>query len=166
MNSAFAQIFKAIQARIQQQVPAIKYIDQDLGQLTQQRPPVSWPCALIDMDDFSYSCLSDNTQCATGTVTISLGWATHSGSAYNTPTEVTAQSLAYYELEWQLNKALHGWRPGAAFGSLARVAAATRKKTGGCRVRELCYSLAFEDYSTKPEINLTAAGADITIMID
>ena len=33
MNSPFANIFLALQAYIQANVPAIKYIDQDLGQL-------------------------------------------------------------------------------------------------------------------------------------
>lgn len=41
------EIFKAFQARIAAQVPAIKYTDFDLGQLEVENPPVSFPCSLL-----------------------------------------------------------------------------------------------------------------------
>ena len=41
-------IFLAIQDRLSE-IPALKYIDKDWGQLRFENPPVKFPCALIDM---------------------------------------------------------------------------------------------------------------------
>lgn len=49
MTSPFATLLTALQARIQDKVTAIRYIDQDLGQLQDEmRPAISFPAALID----------------------------------------------------------------------------------------------------------------------
>ena len=151
MNSPFANIFLSLQAHIQSSVTAITYIDQDLGQLkTSTRPPVSWPCLLIDFEDFDFENLSENVQIAKGTVTLRLGFATYSNSSQATPTAYLQQSISYYDIEWALHKAIQGWAPGDCFGSLIRTSATTQKRTDNYRVRELRYSIAFEDYSTKP----------------
>ena len=86
MNAPFANIFLAIQQRIAATVPAITYIDQDLGQLNSNgRPPVSWPCALIDFENFRFENLGENVQTAEGLVVLRLGFAPHSNSSQATP---------------------------------------------------------------------------------
>ncbi len=150
MNSPFANIFIAIQQRIKAQLPDIKYVDQDLGQLkTGSRPPVSWPCVLIDFEDFSYNNLGENVQTASGTVVLRLGFAPHSNSSQAMPDSYLRQSINYYDLEWSLHKLMQGWAPGTDYGHLCRVSATTQKRTDSYRVREIRYSIAFEDYSTK-----------------
>ena len=46
------QIFSAVQSRLQQKVSELKWIDFDFGQLDayELRPPVQFPCALIDIE--------------------------------------------------------------------------------------------------------------------
>lgn len=150
MNSPFANIFLSLQAHIQSTVTAIAYIDQDLGQLkTSTRPPVSWPCVLIDFEDFDFENLSTNVQTATGTVKLLLGFAPYSNSSQATPIAYLQQAIGYYDLEWMLHKAIQGWAPGDCFGHLIRTSATTQKRSDSYRVRELRYSIAFEDYSTK-----------------
>ena len=150
MDSPFANIFLSIEQRINDQVSAIKYIDQDLGQLKSNiRPPVSWPCVLIDFEDFNFENLCENVQTAKGTVILRLGFAPHSNSSQLTPPPYIQQAIGYYDLEWTLHKAIQGWAPGNDFGSLIRTSATTQKRTDNYRVRELRYSIAFEDYSTK-----------------
>lgn len=150
MNSPFANIFLAIQQRIQAEVTDVAYINQDLGQLrTNTRPPVSWPCVLIDFEDFDFGNLGENVQTAKGTIVLRLGFAAHSNSSQTTPTTYLQQAISYYDIEWLLHKAMQGWSPGTDFGSLARISAGTQKRSDTYRVRELRYSLAFEDYSTK-----------------
>lgn len=150
MNSPFANIFVAVQQYVQAQVPGIAYIDQDLGQLkTSSRPPVQWPCLLIDFEDFTFENLGENVQTAKGTVVLRLGFAPHSNSSQVTPSQYQQQALQYYDIEWALHKAIQGWSPGTDFGSLIRTATTTQKRSDSYRVRELRYSLAFEDFSTK-----------------
>jgi hypothetical protein len=163
MNSPFANIFLSLQQHIRASVSAIAYIDQDLGQLkTSIRPPVSWPCALIDFEEFSFENLSENVQTAKGIVKVLLGFAPYSSSSQATPSAYLQQAISYYDLEWALHKALQGWAPGDDFGSLIRISAATQKRADNYRVRELCYSIAFEDYSTKTQQQYATPALNVT----
>ena len=149
MNAPFANIFLSIQNRIKTNAPAIKHIDQDLGQLKNTRPPVSWPCVLIDFEDFNFEDLSENVQLSNGTVVIRLGFAPHSNTSAITPTPFAELALNYYDIEWQLHQLMQGWRPLNNVGRLCRISATTQKRNDTYRVREIRYSIAFEDYSTK-----------------
>jgi hypothetical protein len=150
MNSPFANIFLAIQQRIKDNISAINYIDQDLGQLkSASRPPVSWPCVLVDFEDFSFESLGENVQTAKGTVVLRLGFAPYSKSSQATPSLYLQKAVAYYDIEWDLHKVLQGWAPGTDYGCLIRTAASTQKSGDNYRIRELKYSIAFEDYSAK-----------------
>ena len=157
MHAPFANLFIALQNRISRNISAITYIDQDLGQLSaKSRPPVSWPCLLIDFEDFRFKDLSEHVQTAKGTVVLRLGFAPYSATAAATPLHYREQSLSYYDIEWDVNKALQGWSPdGDEFGSLMRISATTQPRTDGYRVRELRYKIAFDDYSAKVQ-HLTA----------
>src|SRR4051812_20122071 len=120
MNSPFANLFLALQKQIAKSYPDIAYIDQDLGQLNaKSRPPVSWPCVLIDFEHFRFKDLSENVQTAKGTVVLRLGFAPHSNSSLKTPVDYKQQAISYYDLEWGLHKAIQGWSPsGNEYGSL------------------------------------------------
>jgi len=151
MNSPFANIFLALQQRIQTEVSSITYIDQDLGQLKPNtRPPVSWPCVLIDFEDFNFDNMGDNVQVANGIVVLRLGFAPYSNTGSATPSPYLEQALGYYDIEWALHQAIQGWSPADDYGHLIRTNALTQKRPDNYRVRELRYSLTFQDYSTKP----------------
>lgn len=171
MNSPFANLFLAIQQRIQASVTDITYIDQDLGQLKNNdkpsfRPAVSWPCVLIDFDDFSFQNLAENVQTTEGTVVIKLGFAPFSSSGQATPDTYREKAIGYYDLEWNLNKVLHGWAPGDDYGYLVRSTAITEKRTDTIRVREIRYRITFEDYSAANVIQYVPAAIAVTPEID
>ena len=153
MNSPFAQLLLALQERIKTAVPAVNYIDQDVGQLSGKgRPPVQWPCVLIDFDNFRFKDLGEQVQTAQGTVVLRLGFAPHSPSNAATPEPYRQQAIGYYDVEWDLHRALHGWSPGADHGSLGRKSALTQVRTDAYRVRELRYKIAFDDRSTQRQL--------------
>ncbi len=162
MNSPFANIFLSIQERIKTNAPSIKHIDQDLGQLKNTRPPLSWPCVLIDFEDFNFEDLSENVQLTNGTVVLRLGFAPHSNTSAATPAPFAEQALNYYDIEWQLHQLMHGWRPLKNVGTLCRTSATTQKRNDAYRIREIRYSIAFEDYSTKRTLSYAPA----TLIVD
>ena len=166
MNSPFANIFLALQQRVQTEVPVITYIDQDLGQLKPGiRPPVSWPCVLIDFEDFNFDNMGDNVQIAKGTVVFRLGFAPYSNTGSTTPSPYLEQALGYYDIEWAMHQVIQGWSPGDDYGHLTRTSVLTQKRPDNYRVRELRYSLAFEDYSTKPRLQYVPATLVVTDQI-
>ncbi len=169
MNSPFANIFLAIQQRIQNNVTGINYIDQDLGQLKNDRnttrPNISFPCVLIDFEDFNFEDIAENAQTANATIVLRLGLAPFSNSSQVTPTGYIASAISYYDLEWSLHKAIQGWSPIDDTGYMMRTEVATQKRNDTIRVREIRYSLAFEDYSTANNIQRVSEPVHISPQI-
>lgn len=149
MNSPFATYYLELMARIKAAVPAIKYINQDLGQLEEDtdRPSVSFPCVLIDFDDFQFTDESYNAQMGEGNVAIRLGHAPYSNGSSLSPDTVRVKALEYYELEHLLVKALQGWE-GTEFGPMTRIAEGNEKREDKLRVRYIIFKVAYQDNST------------------
>lgn len=63
-------IILSIQQQLAGNIPQLRYIDEDWGQLSYEQPPVQFPCALIDIANVDYSQLGEGYQQATANVTI------------------------------------------------------------------------------------------------
>ena len=163
MNSSFANLFVALQLQIHAKVPTIVTIDQDLGQLKSTiRPAVSFPCVLIDFEDFKFENLSNNVQIATGIIVFKLCFEVKSNSSFSSPSGIIEQAIGFYDLEWQLHKALQNYNAGNSYGNLCRITALTQHRTDNYRVREIRYSISFDDYSTKNELTLKLVSLGIS----
>ncbi len=151
MNSPFANMLSEIMARIKSQLPDVRYINADLGQLDfyETRPAVSFPCVLIDFENFTFAHQGEACQMAEGTVKVRLAHTPFSNSSSINDTEVREKALSYLDTEYRLNRALHAWQ-GESFGYLMRVAADTEKREDDIRVRELRYTTCFQDNSASP----------------
>lgn len=152
-SSPFARMFLAIMERIRTAVPEIEYIAADLGQLEgySQRPAVSFPCVLQDFNGWIFENWGDTTQGAEGDVVIKLGFAQYLDSSSLTEPAWREQAINYWDIEWKLNKALHGWSPGEFEGYLTRSSTVTENRPMGVRVVVLRYRMSFEDSSTETE---------------
>lgn len=163
MNSKFSQLFLALQQRLSGlggRDKTIRYIDHDLGQLLQEKPPLSYPAVLIDMGEFNYKMLGRNVQTAEGIVKLKLVLSPHSATSSLTPIEQREKGLKFYEVEEAIHQALQQWQPVYLiegrdtirpnyFGAFSRVEARTDNKRTDLRVCELSYRIGFEDYSTQ-----------------
>src|SRR5690606_7773624 len=119
MTSPFANLYETIIARIKAQVAAVRYVNQDLGQLENYnpntgRPAVSFPCVLIDFDNFNADDLTDKIQELEGDVIIRIALDTWSNSSSLNNSDTRSKALAYYDIEHAVYKALHAWCPGDA----------------------------------------------------
>ena len=78
MNSIFANLHNHIIDRFAAVIPEedVRYIDLDLSQLESYdpsaggKPPVSWNCVLIDMENFNFTDEGELQQRAEGIVTM------------------------------------------------------------------------------------------------
>jgi hypothetical protein len=154
MNSLFAQLFLAIQEKIKTDVPAIRWIDQDFGQLEdyQVRPPVAFPCVLIDFNQTSYEEMNKRRQMANITFTLRLAFPAFSYAASVAPQSVRELALQYYELEQQLYECIQGFDGGGLMQDCTRSNAATEgRKDDSLRVRVLTFTAMTEDSSAMPK---------------
>lgn len=159
MNAILANIHLAVQNRISTKVPAIKWIDQDLGQLEfySVKPPVLFPCILLDIVDVQYTDNSLNSQIATATLEVRLAVTSYHHSAHITPLNRTQRALEYY----LVNQALHGWCDGNYFAPLSRKSSQTEKREDALRVRPLKYEFAFMDDTAMPVSYATVPRPDM-----
>lgn len=152
MNSTFNNIFIEIMARLKQQVPELRYINADLGQLENytDRPAVSFPCVLIDFEDFDFSDANAGIQIGEGEILIRIADNPFSDSSSLTETAVRQKALKYNEIVWKVNKALHGWS-GESFGALMRKADKKVPREDSIRLRETSYVTVFYDTSASDQ---------------
>ena len=109
MNSPFALLFLAVQQRIgaindpDTSDPLFAFVDQDYGQLEHTisgLPPVSFPCALIDIESADFDNAAENIQTATLKISIRVGFAPYTSTSGLTPEEWKLRALAYVVSTW------------------------------------------------------------------
>jgi hypothetical protein len=171
MNNYFAQLYLDLSSHLNAQVPELRWIDQDFGQLEhfQIRPEVSFPCALIDFLSGTYSELAGVTQFGEVMVSIRIGFAPFSSSYHAAPDNVKEKALEYYNLEQKVYKAVQGWTPvadGIQYSQpFIRQSVMTEQRDGdqnALRVRVLTFATAYEDNSAAT-VTTTEANPNLKI---
>lgn len=147
MESLLATIFLKIQDRIKTEVPEVKWVDQDFGQLEfyKERPAVVMPCVLIDMDDTDYEDESAKIQTGDAKIIIRLCYPAYTDAASVRQQNQKETALQYYNIEHKLNKALHTWCDDEFFTPMMRRKATTEKRDDNLRVRAIRYVFNFND---------------------
>jgi hypothetical protein len=172
MTSILAPVFLSIQARIIAET-SIKHCVEDTGQLQDDNPAVSYPCALIGIDTADMRSIGQNAQMGTLAITITVALEPHSSTANNTPDTYKLKALTYYEVEREIHLALQGFAPtyqvlttpadpladpptsdiytdilADVTGRLDRVRSTTNRSQPNLVIRSIVYSLGIEDYGT------------------
>jgi len=138
-------IYLAVMAQLKAEVPAIKWIDLDTGQLdSQSRPSVAFPCALISIGVVPKRSLTDTIQDCTANITVRLAWENSGQTSSITPNAVLNQSLAVYDTIADVYKALQGFST-ANFDSLNRRRQDREKSRHGLFQYRFDFSAEFED---------------------
>lgn len=155
MASYFGQMLIAIQERMAEMVPEVKWTDQDFGQLEAyegERPPVLFPCVLIDFDETQYNQDGQLEETGEPLIIFKLGFAPFSASNSATPILYRQKALAFYDIENDIYKAFKGWCPASEICQpLNRVSAATQKgREDTFRVRLITFSTSFQDSEASP----------------
>jgi hypothetical protein len=157
MDSFYANMILAIQDRIKDQVPEIRFTEQNFGQYANDdfRAKVSFPALLIDFTDTQYSQLAGDSQMGTPIINIVLLFNPFSQSYSLAPLDVKQKALDYYETEHKVYKALHGWTNGMCQPLVRINDKGHNRNEFGLRIRELNFSTEFEDYSHIEETTVT-----------
>lgn len=189
MTSPFAILFRAIQLRLNEitdtdENPIFRSIDQDLMQLEDasrgvNRPPVSWPCALIDIDDANFENMGENTQSAVINICIRIGFPPFSSTEMKTPDTYKNKALYYYDLEQAVIESFHGWSPSTVaitdditadlsdiFGHFIRTRVVREDRNDLIRVRNIMFTLGMDDYSTLRQITYIPASINLSTSIN
>ena len=146
------QIIQNIQDRLMREVPALKYVDQDWGQMDfYQAPPVKFPCALIDIQSAQYTNDGKLVQQGVAMVVISLFDLKLSNSSQAAPAGQKENAKKIWQLIEDVNKALHGKNfLQQSYGLPVRTNMRRTKRKDGCYQTDLYYTVQFTDTTCQP----------------
>lgn len=102
-------LYLAIVTQLQAEVPELRWIDVDEGQLNDENPPVAYPCALIDIDYPNCTDESESLQLCTAKVTIRYAFKPSGSSSSAAPALNQEKSLERWDIVNKTYSALQGW---------------------------------------------------------
>lgn len=149
MKSYYNRLLLALQAHLSAQLPEIRYVELDLGQLEvyEERPAVAFPCALLRFQG-NYTQRQLNTQVNNFTLTVKLGFDVYGNTSSLTPEAEREKALMYLEVEQQLYLTLQDWKAdGLLTTGLVRLSDSDLYAADGMRKRVITFSGSFADES-------------------
>ena len=135
-------------------ITALKYIDEDWGQMDSYspNPPTMFPCALIDITDLTFSNIGkDNTdnpvnrQMAEGTITFILGNLKLSNTSQRAPQSQKDNAWNIWTIIDDLHKAVHGWKPTEDSNALIRTRLKRIRRDDGIQEYQITYSIGLSN---------------------
>lgn len=149
MESPIANLFLAIQDRILDQVPEIKYIDQNMGQYLNNefRNQMLFPALLVDFPTEDFSELQGLNQFVDVNIMVTLFYEVWDHTNSLTPMEIKEAGLKYLEIDQKVFMALQGWHPDFCEPLIRRQSKNHNANETGLRVKEISFSTQYEDYS-------------------
>lgn len=161
------QMVQNIQDRLVQKVPALKYVDQDWGQMDFWREhPVKYPCALIDVQSAGYTNDGNFIQRGVVTVVIRLFDLKLSNSSQKAPDNQKENAKKIWQLIEDVNKAVHGQNfLQEGYGLPMRTQMRRTKREDGCYQTELYYTIGFTDETCVPVPVTTPVRPLVTVSV-
>ncbi|OQB81401.1 MAG: hypothetical protein BWX87_00666 [Bacteroidetes bacterium ADurb.Bin123] len=138
------EVIILISNRLKSQVPAIKWIDIDTGQLDilTQRPPVAFPACLVDLTYPQCDDTGEHIQIVTANVILRLAF--DFTGATNSASPVRETSLGFLDVIEAVHEALQGWS-NSALSSFSRINAQPERRKDGLKVYRITYQTAFSE---------------------
>lgn len=148
------QLLTDIQNRLKT-VTALKYIDEDWGQLDyfNVAQPVKYPCALINIASVQYSNMAKKVQQGLGTVVITIADLKLANSSANAPQLQKQAAWKVFDIIADVYKALHGWNGASHYGPLTRVSLTRKKNDEGLNLFDVAFSFTIKDVDAMPAQN-------------
>lgn len=139
------EIFKAVTAKLET-IPALKWVDEDKGQMNYDRPPVLFPCALVDIQLPKANNLNRKIQLCDAVVTVRLAFDFSGNTNNKTPEAARNKSLEYYDVVEEVYKVLQGWGD-TGFNPLSRKGVFQEKRPDAYKVVAIPFATEFKDHA-------------------
>lgn len=143
------EIMQAVLERIRQ-VAELKWIDADEGQLdfTDSRPPVAFPCCLVDLYYPDAENMSGNVptmQRIEVTIALKVGFNDCASFNVNKPLQVQNVAFSRMDVLEEIHKALQGFYMENCVRFFRRRSCRPQKRPDGLKVYEVIYMAEFID---------------------
>lgn len=92
------------------QIPELRYIDLDYGQLQEEKPPLAYPAALVKVNIPSTQTIDNLFQIANAEISITLVFKRNGETNSLAPDKVREEALKYLELNESLHRLFQGFQ--------------------------------------------------------
>lgn len=127
-------------------IPELKWIDLNVGQLTEENPPVAFPCALIDIEMPQCTDIETTMQQVAGTFKITLAFKAYGETNNKTETTMRSNALAYFKTTNLVYRKLQGFG-NENFYPFSRTAQNPENLRPGLKVVAMRFETSWHDYS-------------------
>jgi hypothetical protein len=136
------------------EISALKYVDEDWGQLDDYtpNPPVLWPCCLIDMSNVDFSdigmdkkALPQNRQEATGSITVTFANLKTTNTSFKAPQTQKDNVWSIHSLIEDVHGKIHGFAPVVGSGKLMRKSFKRIKRDDGIQQYQVIYTIGMHN---------------------
>ena len=141
------EILTRILEKLQSDVPELKYIDENWGQMEIEQQPVKFPMAIVDMGTGTCSNMGSGIQLVDATVTVTVAALRLSQTSSGVKPERREQAFEFYDLLHKIHKTLHSFAPAQHSSSLTRIGINKTAIGNGVKVVELIYKITYEEKS-------------------
>lgn len=130
---------------ILKQIPAIKWVDLNTGQLQEEMPQLAYPAVLININSLNCKDLGDNIQRVQASFSLTLVYPTMGETNSHAPELMQSSALQFLDLTEEIYKKMQGFES-ERFYPFERTGVQFRNLRG-LNIVELQFATAFEDYT-------------------
>ena len=140
-------LFIALCDLLESQVPEVRWIDADEGQLntSNQRPPVAFPCVLIDMSYPQTEAMNAPAEKIRVQFSLRIAFEGYGQTSSAAPEPVRERALERLDILEKIHRTLQWWNCDRQINPLRRQRVTTERRQDGLKVYNMTYESAFID---------------------
>lgn len=140
-------LFIALCDLLESQVPEVRWIDADEGQLnaSNQRPPVAFPCVLIDMTYPQTEAMNATAEKIRVQFSLRIAFEGYGQTSSAAPESVRERALERLDILEKIHRTLQWWNCDRQINPLRRQRVTTERRQDGLKVYNMTYESAFID---------------------
>lgn len=141
------QLFIALCDLLEAQVPEVRWVDADEGQLNSSghRPPVAFPCVLIDMSYPLTEALGQGSEKIRVQFNLRVAFEGYGQTSSAAPEPVREKALERLDVLEKIHKTVQWWTCDHQINPMRRQRVTTERRQDGLKVYTMTYESAFID---------------------
>ena len=139
------EFFIAICDKLEAEIPELRWIDQEEGQLSVPQPPVAFPCCLVDISYPSCETHMGGKQKIRAQVQLKVAFVSNGQTNAAAPASVREKALKRLDTLNEIHQTLQWWNADGLFNPLRRIRCVPEKRTDGLKVYNVTYETEFMD---------------------
>lgn len=143
-----AELFISLCDFLEKEVPELRWIDEDEGQLNTSegiRPPVDFPCCLIDIHYPTCKDINETEQVVSAQIVLKIGFQ-NMGETYNkAPRPVRKKALERLAVVEKVQNVSQGWTADDTIEPLSRKSAHSSLLANRTKIYTITYNTVFQE---------------------